>query len=147
MALAHMARLVHVGSGTSVESPIVFVDLIIGGRLTPVESRHVGAEVRVLAHARVDSEVLGGSLRGARHFIVLDGPSFLHDCLVVATLDIEESLVRLSELPCVGWLLTRAVRAVPDGLGLHERLVVQGTGVFPMEGCVILHKLSRARRY
>ena len=52
----HVSSLVYVGRGSTIESSIILVDVILGGRLGAVEPSQVGAEVGILTHAGADAE-------------------------------------------------------------------------------------------
>ena len=53
---AHMSSLVHIGRGSAIESSVVLIDVILGGRLSAVEPGQVGAEVGILTHTGADTE-------------------------------------------------------------------------------------------
>ena len=53
---AHMSSLVYIGRGSAIESSIVLIDVILGGRLSAVEPGQVGAEVGILTHTGADTE-------------------------------------------------------------------------------------------
>ena len=55
MLLAHVVRMVHTWSGSTVESPIVLVKFVLFSGLNSVEPSLVGLEVGVSAEARVEA--------------------------------------------------------------------------------------------
>ena len=78
MILAHMPSLVYIGSSTTIEGPIVLIEVILRRGLSAMEPGQIGAEVGILTHASADTEASWGCLRTTCRLAILDRSCLLH---------------------------------------------------------------------
>ena len=143
MSLAHMSCLVNVGSLSSVKCTIVFVDIILRGRICTMEPCLICSEVWILTHA-----CLNAIASWSKTFWLgcksppLYSSSLFHACFVHGV-NIIESLISFCKLSGVrraaywGWTLL-----LLDSSRLCETL--RGHIILTMKSSIVLCKLASA---
>lgn len=103
MSLSHMLSLVHVGSLSSIEGPIVLVYLVLWCGISTVETGLICSEVRIFTNACLNTEASwDGAMRLGCISASLNCCSLFHGG-GIHRIDVVEGLVCFSKLASV-WL-------------------------------------------